>query len=1020
MSAPAERCPACGGALTAGAAEGGAWCPNCALAAALGAPGDAGGGLFAVPGYEVVAELGRGATGIVYRARQLHPAREVALKILRPHEAASPEARARFRLEAGHVAALDHPAILPLLDVGEHDGLPYFTMKLCVGGTLAARAERYRRDPRAAAALVAELAHAVQHAHDRGVLHRDLKPGNIFFDEADRAFVGDFGLAKQTGRDGEALTQPQHVYGTPGYVAPEVLSAGAKQATVAADVYGLGAILHALLVGAPPPTGGVDRAQLRSLPRDLAAVCLRALAPEPADRYASAAALAADLVAWTAGRPVTARPPSAPGLAWSWARRNPLIATLAVALIVSLGTGAWLLVQKNRELAGALADSLLDQSARARARDWSGRRAAAVSAAARGAELRPSVAARSEQIAAAALSDFEHAIDLPHLPGRLWVAGDSELRRFVHVDKLLGGDLRAEDAAGHEVARYTGVAALVPLAAEFSSDDRWFVATFPTHSGQINAMVWPATGGVPVWRSAAGFAALALHPAGKGWFVASADRTVRWIAVPPATQSLASGNERLLATLGFTPGKIACDPTGTRLAIVGSDRLAVIDSNNGHELWHREGAFAVYEPEPAWSEDGRALALVPMDSANTIEILAAADGSLLQTLSEPGRGVRRIAFAADGRLLSLAMDDVLAVWSLASRRVELRLRLAEHLFALSRDGRRLMCTPDAGAAAVMAWAYSSVWRDFADNSATARSSLGNLATLAVSPGGRLIAAIDEYGLTLWDAATHRVADRAPFIIWYAPSLAFDTPGTALVYSDLAEGIYRREIEFSSGVPVLGPQETILDAPGWSVIANSAHADRLYFFDMKRRFHDAPGHAPWAPVLWFDTGMTSAEKRGFADDTMERVFAVNQQTRRGVVRHRRGGPAQDLGPVGPECAGRFSHDGRSLWLVDSGELRRFDCSSWQETGRWPVTIRNLPRPWLNFSPDGRSLALAIGDGAIDLRDTATGATRIVLTPPHALPNYLAAWSPDSRRLWVCGDGPELHEWNLAAIGTDAVP
>ena len=213
------HCPTCGGELGDETS-----CVRCAFGELFAGaiPAGEARGLFEVDGHVALEEIGRGAAGIVYRARQAQPAREVAMKVLRPHEAGSAEARARFRLEAATVAGLDHPAILPVFAVGEYDGLPYFTMKLCAGGSLAERVARYRGRWREIAGLMVTLADAVQHAHARGVLHRDLKPGNILFDDAERAFVSDFGIAKLVrGGAGPTApsTQPLAVMGTLGYVA---------------------------------------------------------------------------------------------------------------------------------------------------------------------------------------------------------------------------------------------------------------------------------------------------------------------------------------------------------------------------------------------------------------------------------------------------------------------------------------------------------------------------------------------------------------------------------------------------------------------------------------------------------------------------------------------------------------------------------------------------------------------------------------------------------------------------------
>ena len=204
-----------------------------------------------IPGYEITEEIARGGMGIVYRARQVDPARTVALKMLLPHQLGSGEMAERFRLEVRALTELEHPAILPVYQVGEHDRLPFFTMKLATGGTLAQRKSEYTGQWRKIAELLATLADAVHFAHEHGVLHRDLKPGNVLFDDACRPYVSDFGLAKLVGADSD-LTRSVDFLGTPHYVAPEVAMRSARQATTASDIYSLGAILYELLAQRPP------------------------------------------------------------------------------------------------------------------------------------------------------------------------------------------------------------------------------------------------------------------------------------------------------------------------------------------------------------------------------------------------------------------------------------------------------------------------------------------------------------------------------------------------------------------------------------------------------------------------------------------------------------------------------------------------------------------------------------------------------------------------------------------------
>jgi serine/threonine-protein kinase len=317
--------------------------------------------------YEVEGELARGGMGVVYRARQRSLNRPVALKVIRAGEWASAEQVRRFRNEAEMVALLDHPNIVPVHEVGEQAGQLYFSMRLVEGGSLAEHLACFRDDPRAAAGLLATVARAVHHAHQHGVLHRDLKPSNILLDAEGRPHVTDFGLGRRIEVD-SSLTQPGALVGTPSYMAPEQTKGQKAAVTTAADVYGLGAILYALLTGRPPfqAENVLDtlvqvrerepqrpRGVNRRVPRDLETICLKCLAKDAERRYGSALALAEDLERFLRGEPIRARRVGMAEHLTKWARRRPAAAALvgvsAAAALGLLGGDVWFTAQLRRE-----------------------------------------------------------------------------------------------------------------------------------------------------------------------------------------------------------------------------------------------------------------------------------------------------------------------------------------------------------------------------------------------------------------------------------------------------------------------------------------------------------------------------------------------------------------------------------------------------------------------------------------------------------------------------------------------
>jgi len=372
VSTPLEKepvgCPNCGSASRVGRSL----CLSCLLLQGVGAAASSDETLedvlseidvpdadWRVGNYQILEEIGRGGMGVIYRARQRHSRRIVALKRILSYHADSQETLVRFRREAQAVASLDHPNILHIYEVGEsEEGLPFFSMKFAGGGSLLEAAPALRSEPRRAVALLAKVARAVQYAHGQGILHRDLKPGNILLDGHGEPLVSDFGLAKWLDTTSH-LTQTLTIFGTPGYIAPEQVNGSAAKLTPAADVYSLGAILFDLLAGRPPFLGEhalkvIQQASEKPAPklrtlaptldRDLETICAKCLERESNARYRSAGDLAEDLERWLQGHSIVARPVSPPVRIWRWSRRNPITAGMAALLLVmgsAVGAMIW-------------------------------------------------------------------------------------------------------------------------------------------------------------------------------------------------------------------------------------------------------------------------------------------------------------------------------------------------------------------------------------------------------------------------------------------------------------------------------------------------------------------------------------------------------------------------------------------------------------------------------------------------------------------------------------------------------
>src|SRR5881394_2734085 len=357
-------CGKCGSRIFADAPQG--FCGLCLFKTGLGPLGEDDESLGSRPGakptdfedYELLKEIGRGGQGVVYRARQKSLNRTVALKVIGGGHWDREAHLRRFRLEAEAAASLIHPFIVPIHEIRERDGCCYFSMNLIEGGQLDEAVKRQVISIRRAVELIAKLARTVHYAHENGILHRDIKPGNVLLDKEGEPHLTDFGLARLVETEG-TVTRTTEMLGTPSYMAPEQAVGNNAGVTRATDIYGLGAVLYQLLTGHPPFAGGTTFETVRlvldtearqprllnpKVDRDLATICLKCLDKDPQRRYCSALALAEDLEHWLKHEPIRARRAGLVTRGRKWVRRNPSITVMAAMLLVlavPLGVMIW-------------------------------------------------------------------------------------------------------------------------------------------------------------------------------------------------------------------------------------------------------------------------------------------------------------------------------------------------------------------------------------------------------------------------------------------------------------------------------------------------------------------------------------------------------------------------------------------------------------------------------------------------------------------------------------------------------
>lgn len=984
--------------------------------------------LMRIRGFEVINEIARGGMGIVYRARQLDPPRLIALKMLLPQQMGSTGMAERFRLEVRALTELEHPAILPVYQVGEQDGLPFFTMKLATGGTLAERKAGFVHKYRTSADLVATLADAVQFAHEHGVLHRDLKPGNVLFDDSDRPYVSDFGLAKLADSDA-ALTRSVDFLGTPHYVAPEIAASSAQRATTASDIYALGAILYELLSGKPPfEAEGIpallkriadeEPAALPAVPRDLQVIAFKCLDKEPARRYGSAAALSDDLRAWLAGRPIAARPVSRAERTWKWVRRNPVLALLSAALTLCLIGGGLALWHSNRQLRGALKstrkaenlaqqnlrESLLTQSRALGAAHATGQRWQALDALARAALIKPSLELRNEAAAALARPDLR---EIARFPATFGNAGSSAV-----FTSDLEHYITPEPAGGFALRATRDQRALATFPGKLKRPARWFVLS--PDDASVGALLddyslelwrldeteprarWKGTiQQPPTCEFSPDSASLAVFTQGEGLFLrdsAGADRPLLQLT-----------NSRAIF--------LRFDPSGERLGMVRDPGGIDLISCGGTPriIWSQPMLRGV--PWLAWSPDGQKL-VAASDDGRGIRVFSAADGQIEATFSSHLLYPRQFEVHPNGHTIaSIGQDWVLRLWD-ARTGQELASGVGRHrVVRFSRDGRRLSTAPTDRELAILELAPESVFREFQSSPAGQGAGGG----LNCSPDGKWLLTMNPE-LRIYDTTRGQevAAINLPGTLKFC---CFDQDSSAVFYSIYGRSLCRRDLiprhaSSASGQNgmTLGP-EVVIARHTNALVDGVVQSGRTWVR------HGNDGVDLWVdqnPAKGRHLPIRAAYERLTVSQNARWAAAPNFGKQRIEIWNCDSNVAATNLPVHGLDRIWFSPDSRFLIASSENGYRLWQTETWKPAGQWEAHLDSGDPGEITFSANSRLLVARQQREVFRVFSLPDLHELVTLTPPLVVPVRSACLSPDGSRLWLLISGYRVFEWNLAKL------
>lgn len=985
--------------------------------------------------YQIEAEIARGGMGVVYRARQLGLNRLVALKLLLAGQFADAGQVKRFRAEAAAVARLDHPAIVPVYEVGEFENRHFFSMRLIEGPSLAGamsrfalpasltRAEqdgvapgpRLRERQRDLSAFMAVIARAVHYAHQRGVLHRDLKPANVLLDSQENPHVTDFGLARCVDSDAGG-TGTGVVFGTPAYMPPEQ-TVDPHNVTVAADVYSLGAITYELLTGRPPFEAGspfetviqvrerepmAPRALEPAVDRDLETIVLKCLEKDPSARYETALALAEELERFTAGEPVLARPVSTTVRTWRWARRHPTLAALSgavTALLLTLAIGGPALAfrlaeqrdeakKSNQSYRKELQATHLAQARAERLRGEVNHREEGIQAVKAAAEVSINLSVLNEAVAQLVRFD----IPLNDLPltrsGRNFpVACRPDFT--VYFEALPGGIVAARSAADQALLWTRTHLPSAPIGRLWACPDNQLLGV--EQAGRLTML--QAQDGVPVWsrlvQNMLGF-----NPDGSWLLVQQSDRSFKRINASTGEDLPFAARQMGLAT----EFALAPDPSLPVLARLRGKHVELLDWEQDRVLTTLEHSAPL--EQIVWTDHR----IVATDQAgNVMAWLLPSRRPVL--LRERIRDIKTLRFIPHTPLLLIISEDGrTSCWDTDEDELIFS-NSAFHPDQVSADGSQLLCTVG------QKWGISRMM--FPSGRTRFRFNDGEDPTIrqvAFSPDARFMAVVKQGGLHLLDLVSRQ---EPAFMPHFGAVACFFVPETNLLVLQGRRSVRWIAVTASDS----GPQLRIHHEHRWS--------DDTWL---------EPGTvSPAHPWLLLPRGGAGLEFLGLLEGQPVKSIPSAElgvspgidQAGEWIVYRRRGEAAPALwgadGPVerqpftGDDFVPRFSPDGH--WLLASARHHHrvfavADWTLWRSNSISSGSRRSpLPSAWAG---DSRRIALYDDLDGIVIRDVKTWSDVVRLTTPLPSAFTSLTFSPGGRWLAAGTARGSVELWDFAEL------